>query len=86
MTTKPYIQRTLSIIILPQGEPIFCERATTIAIADDAAGEYLRVIKCDDDIERGEICIDRDEWPAIREGINTMIAQIESHQIERGQA
>ena len=71
-----YIQRPLSIIILPEGENIFCETATTIAVADDAAGEFLKISQCNDESEKGEISIEIEEWPAIRDGIDFMFAQI----------
>lgn len=35
---KPYETRTLSIIVLPEGEAVFSEMATTITIVDDAGG------------------------------------------------
>jgi len=66
-------------MILPEGENIFCETATTIAIADDAAGEFLKISQCNDGIEKGEIMIESEEWPAIRNGIDSMFAEIAKH-------
>lgn len=81
----PYIQRTLSIIILPQGADIFDEAATTITIKDDSGGEYLAVSQSHPDTDTGEIRIDPEEWPAIRDGIDSMFAEIEKHKIGRAQ-
>ena len=36
--SKPYETRALSLIVLPEGEAIFSEMATTITIEDDAGG------------------------------------------------
>lgn len=75
-----YIQRTISIMILPEGENIFCETATTIAISDDAAGEFLKITQCNDESEKGEISLEQNEWPSIRAGIDFMFAEIAKHQ------
>jgi hypothetical protein len=74
-----YIQRTMSIMILPEGENIFCETATTIAITDDAAGEFLKITQCNDESEKGEIRLSDNEWPSIRAGIDMMFKEIEKH-------
>lgn len=75
-----YIQRPLSIIILPEGENIFCETATTITIADDSAGKFLKISQCNDEIEKGEISVEIEEWPTIRDGIDFMFNEIAKHQ------
>jgi len=74
-----YIQRTMSIMILPEGESIFCETATTIAISDDAAGEFLKITQCNDESEKGEIRLEQNEWPSICAGIDMMFKEIEKH-------
>lgn len=74
-----YIQRPLSIIILPEGENIFCETATVITIEDDAAGEFLKISQCNDVIEKGVISVESEDWVAIRDGIDFMFAQIAKH-------
>ena len=75
-----YIKRITSIMILPEGEPIFCETGTTISITDDAAGEYLKISQCHEELKSGEFCITSDEWPAIREGIDMMVNEIAKHE------
>jgi hypothetical protein len=66
-------------MILPEGENIFCETATTIGIADDAAGEFLKISQCNDGIEKGEIRLEQNEWPVVRAGIDMMFKEIEKH-------
>ena len=63
--------RTLALIVLPDGEPIFCERATRIEIDDEAGGEFV-VLRQNED---GKITIDPSEWPLLRAAINRMVKQ-----------
>ena len=35
--------RITSLIVLPEGEPIYSERATIVRIEDEAGGEYIVV-------------------------------------------
>lgn len=66
--------RTLSVVVAPKGEAIFSELATTIAINDDAGGEYLVITQgfFGDDCK---IKIGKEEWPTLREAIDKMIAE-----------
>ena len=66
---------TLSLIVKPKGQPIFCERATIIEMTDEAAGPYLTIRQCNDESEKGEITLDLAEWPTIQEAIGLMIAE-----------
>lgn len=65
---------TLSLIVKPKGEPIYSESATIVEMMDEAGGPFIRILQCGDSTERGEIRIDRDEWNAIKEAIDTMLA------------
>lgn len=38
-----YETRNLSIVVVPNGETIFSERATTVSIDDEGAGEFVTV-------------------------------------------
>ena len=71
-----YENRVTEITILPANEPLFCERATKVRIDDEAAGEFLIVSQCHDSIKPGEIAIESDEWPAIRDVIDSMVAKL----------
>ena len=70
---KPMTKRCTQLTVLPEGEPIFSEMATHISIEDEASGEYVKVTQYGDRAERGEININPEEWPAIRDAIDDMI-------------
>ena len=70
MTTEMEV-RTLALIVGPDSEPIFHERATRIEIEDEGGGEYVVVSQN----EGGKITIDPSEWPLLRAAINRMVKQ-----------
>ena len=70
--SKPYETRILSLIVLPKGDDIFSEQATTIKIEDEAGGEFI-AIEQSGLVDSGKISIDPMEWPAIRAAIDRMI-------------
>ena len=63
-------QLITKMTVVPDGEPIFHERATHIEIDDEAAGEFLVISQCVDGEQK--IRIDHDEWPHIRKAVNDM--------------
>jgi hypothetical protein len=67
------MKRITQITVVPDGEPIFSERAVTISIRDEAAGEFVVVKQLTDDPQ--ELSIDPEEWPALREAIDEMIKE-----------
>jgi hypothetical protein len=69
-----YETRTTRIVVLPKGEPIFAERATTIEIDDEGSGEYLKVSQTLSD-GGVTIVIDVAEWPRIRDAIDIMAGE-----------
>jgi len=66
---------TLSLIVKPKGESIFCERATIVEMTDEGGGAFITLRQCNDQCERGEIKFDPEEWPTIQEAIGLMIAE-----------
>lgn len=80
---KKLIKRVTQIVVLPEGEPIFSAYATTIAIEDEAAGEYVAV-RTNLDFGSGtsdqEIRIDPQEWPIIRDAIEDMMGEIREYE------
>lgn len=69
-----FITRTTRLTVLPQGEPIFSEMATHIEIEDEAAGEFITISQCRDDTDKEqEICIDPEEWPAIKAAVESLM-------------
>lgn len=69
---KPYEIRTTAMTVAPVGDSTYSEMATTIAIADEAAGEFVEV-KQRGRVDIGKIQINPEEWPSLREAIDRMI-------------
>lgn len=65
-----YRRIVTAFVVVPENEPIYSERATQIKIEDEAAGPFVVVSQ-----EEGRIAIDPEEWPAIRDAIETMMAR-----------
>ncbi len=62
-----------ALVVLPMGEPMFSEQATTVSIDDEAAGPFV-VVEQESDSERvGRIHIDPSEWPALKAAIETLM-------------
>lgn len=55
-----YEIRTLSLIVTPEGEDLFCEGATTVSVDDEAAGPFLVIAQ-----EDQKLRVDFEEWPSI---------------------
>lgn len=75
---RDYETRILSVVVLPEGEAIFCEEATTIEIVDDAAGEYIVVSqeRPMGEHKSGSIAFEPREWTQIRSAIDDMMAKL----------
>lgn len=73
MTPADIIIRETSLTVLPAGDKLYSEMATTVCIADDAGGEYV-VVEQTGRVDIGKITINPEEWPALREAIDRMIA------------
>ena len=52
--------------VTPTGKPIFDERAMTLKIEDEAAGEFLVLENCGDCGDGKGFRFDPEEWPALR--------------------
>lgn len=67
-------EQITAIVLAPEGEPIFSERAHKIEIEDEAAGQFIKV-SCNlgsADLA-GTITIECEEWPELRKAINKMV-------------
>ena len=64
-----YEHRVIAIVVNRPGEPLFSECATRVELSDEAAGEFVLVSQ-----DEGRLRICKEEWPALREAIETMIA------------
>lgn len=80
MSERNIITRTTQKTILPEGEDIFSQLAFTAAIQDEGSGEFVVLRSANND---ACIVIDPDEWPAIRDAINGLVASIEEHERRR---
>jgi len=71
-----YETRVTKIVVAQRNEPIFSENVTHIEIADDAAGEFVKVSQegGHKDYEK-HVLFDPEEWPVVREAIDLMISQ-----------
>ena len=64
------------LMIKPKGQPIFSEQATTIRLADEAAGNFIEIVQQRANHERqGEhvIQLTLEEWREIRPAIERML-------------
>lgn len=71
-----YKTRVTRLTVLPEGQPTFSEMATTVEIADEAAGEFVEVTQ-HGRADIGKIIIHPEEWPTLRAAINRLIRQCE---------
>jgi len=69
------IQRTTRIHLLPEGEAIFSEYGYSVSIDDEAAGEFVIIHTNDGGAQNGQIKINPEEWPALREAIDKMVSE-----------
>ena len=69
-----YETRITQVVVVPEGQPMCSELATTIQIEDEAEGMEFLILKQD---LNGEACIRiyPPEWPAIRAAIDDMMAK-----------
>lgn len=64
--------RITRLVVVPEGEALFSELATTVEIDDEASGEFVIVEQCGR-TDIGKIAINPEEWPALRAAINRMV-------------
>ena len=67
LTMKP---RPISWCIAPEGEPSFSEKAYTISLQDEGAGEYIEI-----EDSAGKIGINPEDWPSLKEAIDIAVQQ-----------
>lgn len=80
---KPYIERVIKVVVLPDGEPVFSEHATEIEIQDEAGGEFVVVRQVHDGSNgANEIRLTDEEWPMVRAAIDRMMARCQPEATE----
>lgn len=68
-----YEFRTTRVHVIPEGQPIYSAEAFSVEIDDDAGGEFV-VVNCNDEqCENGQIRLNPEEWPALRQAIDDMV-------------
>lgn len=69
---QQYETRIVSVMVVPVGQPTYSEAATEVRIVAEVGSEYVEVEQ--EGKEVGKVCITSQEWPALREAIDRMIA------------
>ena len=72
-------RRVTAVTVCKKGEPIFSDYATRVEIVDEAAGEFVEVSQAGRE-GGGKIAIASDEWPALRDAIDELIAACRDHE------
>ncbi len=70
--TTTYETRVTALTVLPEGQEVYSEMATTIRIDDESGGEFVLVEQSGRD-DLSKIAINPDEWPALRDAITRMV-------------
>lgn len=80
--SKPYIIRATRLSVLPKDEPLFSECCTHLSIEDESAGEYVIIEQQSGstDVKEQTIQITPEEWPVIKDAIETLMKNIEIHE------
>jgi hypothetical protein len=76
MSSPQYQTITTSMMVLPAGDSIFSEQATTIRIEDEAGGPFLVIEQHPDQTPidgSQQIRIDSQEWASIKEACDQMM-------------
>ena len=62
-----------AVTVLPKGEPMYSEMATTIRLEDEAGGLFVVVEQDGGHVDKKGVAIDQAEWPQIRKAIDTLM-------------
>ena len=75
-----YVMRYTACVVAPQDEPMFSEKATTVSIADESAGEFVQITQQGGSTElRGIAVNDMEEWKAIASAVEIMLKACKSY-------
>ena len=74
--TTEYHRVTTAYTVLPKGAELFDELATKISMDDEGGGAYIVLEQCGDSQRMGQVRITMDEWPAVRDAVEAMQANI----------
>jgi len=73
-----YHTRVTRLTISPPGEPIFSDQTFHIEIEDEASGEYVKISQQSEyrPAASQEVCINPDEWPAVKDAVESLLMTI----------
>lgn len=71
-----YTARITRVTVVPEGEELFSECATSIEIRDEAGGEYIKITQCNEHEGQTIAISDSDEWEAIKMAADKMFCEI----------
>ena len=77
---RDYEIRTTKLVVAPRGDQVYSEMATWVEVKDEAGGEFVMLTQSGR-TDVGQIAIDTDEWPALRDAIDRMIAQCRGNHV-----
>jgi hypothetical protein len=80
-----YVMRITRIHIVPEGEPLFSEHATTAEIVNESGGEFIKIEQIDGHTDHAKSILvnDEDEWDAISAAVADLFAETKKHQTEK---
>jgi hypothetical protein len=78
-----YEIRTVALLVAPDTEPTFSEMATKVSIDDESGGGEFVVVEQNGRADAGTIAITPEEWPMLRQAIDTMISACRDEREEK---
>jgi hypothetical protein len=73
-----YIKRNTRITLCRENDRLFSPGITHIEITDEAAGEFI-IVRQQLETDQNTIAIDPEEWPHLRDAIETMIEKLKNN-------
>lgn len=74
--TTEYHRVTTAYTVLPKGAELFDELATTVRMDDEGGGAFVVLEQTHDHSKKGQVRLDMREWPAVRDAVEAMQANI----------
>jgi len=80
---EKYKIRITRLAVLPDGEPLYSMRCTEVSLVGEAAGEFIEIKQASEnsDVESLTIGVMPEEWPALKEAVERLLAEIKAHEI-----
>ena len=68
-------RRVTALTVVPEGEPLYSERAMEVEIVDDAGREYVVITQSTRRDQQLRLEVGPEEWPALRAAVDRMIRE-----------